>query len=214
VCKVRRARTTRIVRASSFFNMDTPMSQPTLKQTLAQIDHWIRSGAASRDVETLAHETLLRASKHIPPAALRRVIVMLEKLRDLSEQTAAAPKAQSRSGRKSAAKVVRSAVSAVKAAKTPAKAAPATKAAKAAKKRAGAPARTADSKRAKNAAVQKAVVKQAAAKKSVTNKSAAASTSATKAPAKAARSTRAGTSAAKATARVRAVRQPVAAKGR
>ena len=191
------------MRASSFLNMDALMAQPTLKQTLAQIDHWIRSGAASKDVETLAHETLLRASKHIPPAALRRVIVMLEKLRDMSEQSAAAPKAQSRSGRKSAAKVVRSTVAAVKATATP-KAAPATKAAKAAKKRAGAPARTAQSKRAKNAAVQKAVVKQVVAKKS------AAGT----APAKARRSATAGTSAAKATARVRAVRQPVAAKGR
>jgi len=201
---VRSARATRIVRASSFFYMDALMSQPTLKQTLAQIDHWIRSGAASRDVETLAHETLLRASRHIPPAALRRVIVMLEKLRDLSEQTAAAPKAQSRSGRKSAAKVVRSAASAVKAAKAPAKSAPATKAAKAAKKRADAPARTAQSKRAKNTAVQKAVVRNAVAKKSA----------AKKAPAKTARSTGAGTSAAKATARVRAVRQPVAARAR
>ena len=66
------------------------MAKPTLKQTLEQIDAWIRSGAAARDVERLARETVVRASERVPPEAMRRLGRLLDGLSPIAQRAAAA----------------------------------------------------------------------------------------------------------------------------
>jgi hypothetical protein len=110
------------------------MATGTLKQTIEQIDTWIRSGAAARDIEHLARETMLRASERIPPQALRRLIVLAERLRPIAERAAAAAQAGA-----AAAKAGTGARKAAARDGTPAKAGKTTATKKAAPKKAAAP---------------------------------------------------------------------------
>jgi hypothetical protein len=78
------------------------MANPTLKQTLEHVDAWIRSGAAARDVERLARETVRRAADRVPPEALTRLGEMLERLRPIAERAAAAAQAGAETMRRAA----------------------------------------------------------------------------------------------------------------
>jgi hypothetical protein len=163
------------------------MANTTLKQTLAQIDNWIRSGAAARDIEHLARETMKRASERVPPDALRRLIQLAERLRPIAERAAAAAQAGADNvrratgtgrGRKAGVKkggAKKAAGKATAAKRTAARKAPAAKAParktaarKPAAKKAAAPRKTAAKKAAaprKAAAAKKAPARKAAPRK-------------------------------------------------
>ena len=66
----------------------------SLKQTIAHVENWIRSGAAARDIEKLAQVLVKRASERIPPAALKRLIVVIERFKPLAERAAGAAKSR------------------------------------------------------------------------------------------------------------------------
>ena len=136
----------------------------SLKQTIAHVENWIRSGAAARDIEKLAQVLVKRASERIPPAALKRLIVVIERFKPLAERAAGA--AKSRAAR--VAPLVKRAAGKKGAVKKAAarKAAPV----KSAVKKAG----------VKKAAVKRVAATKAAAKRAVAKKAAAGKTLARK----------------------------------
>jgi hypothetical protein len=165
-------------------------TRDSIRQSINQLEGWIRSGAAARDVEGVVREVVRQASRYIPPEALRRLITVIERAKPYAERAAAAARANVRRAdagatrKRSAAKKptgsrATASAGAKAAAGTGAKsgAKSGTKAAtKAATKKpaAGSPARKTSAKKApaKKAQAKKAPAKKAAAKKPAAKKAA------------------------------------------